>query len=125
MLPYHQKIKDMEQKQERLIELMLRKLEHLTQTQEEFYQKHFLALSTANKTILTQEEAAAYIGHKSSYLNQLTHHGRLKFIKRQGQKSKYFLKKDLEAYMVGNVDSGENPDELETEILNYLDRGNK
>lgn len=110
----------------KLIENLSLKIDFLTQAQEEFYQKHFLKLSTASKSILTQSEAADYIGLTSSYLNQLTHHGKLKFIKKKGMKSKYFLKSDLDEYLMGDsVFKNREDSETENDILNFLGRRSK
>lgn len=115
----------MEEKALKLVQNLCVKVDFLTQVQEEFYQKYFLKLSTASKSILTQEEAADYLGLKPSYLNQLTFHKKLKFIKKPGQKSKYFLKSDLDTYMLGESNTDSSDEELEDEILSSWSKGQK
>ncbi|WP_157970301.1 helix-turn-helix domain-containing protein [Albibacterium indicum] len=115
----------MDESTRKLIENLSSKIDCLSQAQEEFYQKHFLKLSTASKPILTQPEAADYIGLTPNYLNQLTHHGKLKFIKKKGMKSKYFLKRDLDEYLMGNSIKEDPDSETENDILNFLKRGKR
>lgn len=96
------------------------KLDLFLKEQEEFSRKTLLKLSFGSKEIFTQHEAAEFLGLSPKYLDQLTHHGKLKFLKRKGQKFKYFRKKDLEEYLVGNQkfdpeEDGEN--DLEKEII--------
>lgn len=108
----------MEDRALKLIQSLCVKVDFLTQAQEEFYQKHFLKLSSASKNILTQTEAADYLGLKPDYLNQLTHHKKLKFTKKEGRKAKYFLKCDLDEYMSGETESSHSEEDLiEKEIL--------
>ncbi|MEZ0451038.1 helix-turn-helix domain-containing protein [Sphingobacterium thalpophilum] len=108
----------MDAKTQQLLNQLDQKMDLVLQSQETIFQKHLLKLAGTYKTILTQEEAADYLGYQPSYLNQLTHHGKLKFIKKEGIKSKYFLRTDLDEYMSGESTLNKSESDLfEQEIF--------
>lgn len=95
------------------------KFDLLFKEQEEFSRRVLLKLSLTTKQIFTKPEAADFLGLNEKYIDQLTHQKKLKFLKRKGQKFKYFRKKDLEDYILGNSDENEDDDfeDFEKDIL--------
>lgn len=95
------------------------KLDLLFKDQEEFSKKILLKISLGTKRLYTKPEAAEFLGLAEDYLDQLTHKKKLKFLKRKGQKFKYFRKEDLEEYILGTSNENENDDfeDFENDIL--------
>ncbi len=95
------------------------KFDLLSVEQDNFFQKALLKLSLSTKRLLTKPEAAEFLGLQEKYLDQLTHKKKLKFVKRKGQKFKYFRKEDLEDYILGNSEENEDDDfeDFENDIL--------
>lgn len=91
----------------------------LFKKQEEFSRSMLLKLSLSTKRLLTKPEAAEFLGLKEKYLDQLTHQKKLKFLKRKGQKFKYFRKEDLEEYILGSdeIEINDDFDDFENDIL--------
>ncbi len=86
------------------------KFDLLFKEQEEFSRRVLLKLSLTTKQLFTKPEAADFLGLNEKYVDQLTHQKKLKFIKRKGQKFKYFRKEDLEDYILGNNEESEDDD---------------
>lgn len=94
------------------------KFEMFIKDQEEFSKKILLKLSLANKKLYTKPEAAEFLGLNEKYLDQLTHQKKLKFLKRKGQKFKYFRKEDLEEYILGTgTEADDDFEDFENDIL--------
>ena len=108
----------MDAKNQHQLDRLIRRMDLFMDAQETLFQRQVSKLASVHKTVLTQEEAADYLGYQPSYLNQLTHHGKLKFIKKPGIKSKYFRRSDLDEYMSGESQLKLSEDEqMENEIL--------
>ncbi|WP_185290423.1 helix-turn-helix domain-containing protein [Chryseobacterium lactis] len=94
------------------------KLDLLFKEQEEFSKKMLLKLSLNTKRLFTKPEAAEFLGLNEKYLDQLTHQKKLKFLKRKGQKFKYFRKEDLEEYILGTgTEADDDFEGFENDIL--------
>lgn len=96
------------------------KILQVSESQRKFTEKALLLLSLSVKDIYSKEEAAAFLNLSPQYLYQLHHHGKLKAIKKEGQKKIYFRKRDLENYLLSQSDIEENEDsyeDFENEII--------
>ncbi len=81
------------------------KVTEMAKSQENFVKKALLLMSLSVKDIYSKEEAAAFLNLSPDYLYQLNHYGKLKAIKRKGQKKIYFRKIDLENYLLNQTTS--------------------
>ncbi len=95
------------------------KFDLLFKEQEEFSRRVLLKLSLTTKQLFTKPEAADFLGLNEKYIDQLTHQKKLKFLKRKGQKFKYFRKEDLEEYILGDIGEKDENDfeDFENDIL--------
>ena len=86
--------------------------------QENFNRQILNVLKLSTKKIYSVEEAALFLDLKPESLYQLRHHGKIKAQKKKGQKKIYFLKSDLEDYLLNEFHHEEVEFEaFENEIL--------
>lgn len=108
-------VMSLEKKLSSLEEKVLR----LSKSQKQFTERALMLLSLSVKDIYSKEEAAAFLNLSPQYLYQLHHHGKLKAIKKKGQKKIYFRKSDLEEYLSQSEtdEHEESYDDFENEIV--------
>ena len=90
---------------------------NLIASQNEFTTRALTLLSLSVKSIYSLSEAALFLNLEEKYLYQLKFHGKLKAHKKPNQKKLYFLKKDLEEYLISqSTEDQESIEDFENEI---------
>ncbi len=88
----------------------------ILQRQEVILSKILSSLQFPSKKFLSKEEAAQFLNVSPDYIYQLVHQRRIRPIKNKGQKKLYFLKEDLENYIMGSSSDDKNYQNFEEDI---------